>query len=188
MPRGSSRRSADDEYSDVNYVFPTFITTFLPIGLVGLLIAAIFAAAMSSAAAELAALSTATVIDFYRRHLKPEASDPHYLFVSKLATAFWGIFATVFALYAANLGSLIEVVNQVGSYFYGSLLGVFVLAVGVRRATADGAFWGLFAGMASVALVESTTSISFLWNNVVGTVAVVVVGMAISLLQPAPAR
>ena len=178
----------DDEYSDVNYVFPTFITTFLPIGLVGLLIAAIFAAAMSSAAAELAALSTATVIDFYRRHLKPEASDRHYLFVSKLATAFWGIFATVFALYAANLGSLIEVVNQVGSYFYGSLLGVFVLAVGVRRATADGAFWGLFAGMASVALVESTTSISFLWNNVVGTVAVVVVGMAISLLQPAPAR
>ena len=177
-----------NEYSDVNYVFPTFITTFLPVGLVGLLIAAIFAAAMSSAAAELAALSTATVIDFYRRHLKSEASDRHYLFVSKLATAFWGIFATVFALYAANLGSLIEVVNQVGSYFYGSLLGVFVLAVGVRRATADGAFWGLFAGMASVALVESTTSISFLWNNVVGTVAVVLVGMAISLLQPVPAR
>ena len=108
--------------------------------------------------------------------------------MSKLATAIWGIFATVFAVYAANLGSLIEVVNQVGSYFYGSLLGVFVLAVDVRRATADGAFWGLFAGMASVALVESTTSISFLWNNVVGTVAVVVVGMAISLRHPAPAR
>ena len=176
----------DDEYTDVNYVFPTFITSVLPIGLVGLLIAAIFAAAMSSAAAELAALSTATIIDFYRRHLKSEASERHYLSVSKLATAFWGIFATVFAVYAANLGSLIEVVNQVGSYFYGSLLGVFVLAVGVRRTTADGAFWGVFAGVASVALVESTTSISFLWNNVVGTVAVVVVGLVISLLQPAP--
>ncbi len=179
---------ADDEYTDVNYVFPTFITTVLPIGLVGLLIAAIFAAAMSSAAAELAALSTTTVIDFYRRHLKPGASDRHYLFVSKLATAFWGIFATVFALYAANLGSLIEVVNRVGSYFYGSLLGVFVLAIAVRRATANGAFWGLLAGMAVVGLVEATTEISYIWFNVVGTVAVVVVGMAISLLQPAPAR
>ena len=175
----------DDDYTDVNYVFPTFIITHLPVGLVGLLIAAIFAAAMSSAAAELAALSTASVIDFYRRHLNRGATDTHYLRVSKLATAVWGVVATVFAIYAANLGSLIEVVNQVGSYFYGSLLGVFVLALGCRRATADGAFWGLFAGMTSVAIVESTTSISFLWNNVVGTVAVVIVGMAISLLQPA---
>ena len=75
-----------------------------------------------------------------------------------------------------------------GSYFYGSLLGVFVLALGFRRATADGAFWGLIAGMASVAFVEGTMDISFLWNNVVGTVAVVVVGMAIGVLQPAPAR
>ena len=178
--------SGDTAYNDVNYVFPTFITTSLPIGLVGLLIAAVFAAAMSSIAAELNALSATTVIDFYRRHLKPGASDRHYLFVSKLATAFWGVFATVFALYAANLGSLIEVVNRVGSYFYGSLLGVFVLAIAVSRATANGAFWGLLAGMAVVGLVEATTEISFIWFNVVGTVAVVVVGTAISLLQPAP--
>ena len=177
--------SGDTAYNDVNYVFPTFITTALPIGLVGLLIAAVFAAAMSSIAAELNALSAATVIDFYRRHLRPGASDRHYLFVSKLSTAFWGVFATVFALYAANLGSLIEVVNRVGSYFYGSLLGVFVLAVAVRRATANGAFWGLLAGMAAVGVVERTTEISFIWYNVVGTVAVVVVGMVISVLQPA---
>jgi SSS family solute:Na+ symporter len=180
--------SGDTAFTDVNYVFPTFITTRLPIGLVGLLIAAVLAAAMSSIAAELNALSAATVIDFYRRHLKPGASDRHYLFVSKLSTAFWGVFATVFALYAANLGSLIEVVNRVGSYFYGSLLGVFVLAVAVRRATANGAFWGLLAGMVVVGLVEATTAISFIWYNVVGTVAVVVVGMAISLLQPVQAR
>jgi Na+/proline symporter len=179
--------SGDAAYTDVNYVFPTFITTQLPIGLVGLLIAAVFAAAMSSIAAELNALSASTVIDFYRRHLKTEGSDRHYLLVSKLSTAGWGIFATVFALYAANLGSLIEVVNRVGSYFYGSLLGVFVLAIAVRRATADGAFWGLLAGMAAVGLVEATTEISFIWYNVVGTLAVVVVGIAISLLQPAPA-
>ena len=180
--------SGNTAYTDVNYVFPTFITTRLPIGLVGLLIAAVFAAAMSSIAAELNALSAATVIDFYRRHLKPEASDRHYLFVSKLSTAFWGVFATVFALYAANLGSLIEVVNRVGSYFYGSLLGVFVLAIAARRATANGAFWGLLTGMVAVGLVEATTTISFIWYNVVGTVTVVIVGMAISLLQPVQAR
>ena len=168
--------SGDDAYTDINYVFPTFVTTQLPIGLVGLMIAAIFAAAMSSIAAELNALSAATIIDFYRRHLKKEAPDKHYLFVSKLATGFWGLFASVTALYAANLGSLIEVVNRFGSFFYGSLLGVFILAVGVRRATAAGAFWGLIGGMATVTAVAKMTSISFLWLNLVGAVAVFSVG------------
>ena len=172
--------SGDDAYTDINYVFPTFVTTQLPIGLVGLMIAAIFAAAMSSIAAELNALSAATVIDFYRRHLRKEAPDRHYLFVSKLATGFWGLFASVTALYAANLGSLIEVVNRFGSFFYGSLLGVFILAVGVRRATASGAFWGLIGGMATVAAVATTTSISFLWLNLVGAVGAVSVGVLIS--------
>ena len=181
---GLAEEATGEEYGDVNYVFPTFIVTHLPVGLVGLLIAAIFAAAMSSAAAELAALSTTTVIDFYRRYLNSAATDRHYLRVSKLATALWGVVATVFAVFAVNLGSLIEVVNQVGSYFYGSLLGVFVLAIGFPRATANGAFVGLFAGMASVALAESAVDVSFLWNNVIGTVAVVVVGLAVSRLSP----
>ena len=177
--------SGDNTYTDVNYVFPTFVTSRLPIGLVGLLIAAVFAAAMSSIAAELNALSAATVMDFYRRHLRTEASDRHYLFVSKLTTAFWGVFATIFALYAANLGSLIEVVNRVGSYFYGSLLGVFVLAIGFRRASANGAFWGLLAGMVVVGLVELNSDISYIWYNVVGSVAVVVVGLTVSAFQSA---
>ena len=176
--------TGDRAYTDVNYVFPTFVTTKLPVGLVGLMIAAIFAAAMSSIAAELNSLSTVTVIDFYRRHLKTAATDRHYLTVSKVTTGFWGLFASGFALYAPNLGSLIEVVNQVGSYFYGSLLGVFVLAVGVRRATARGAFWGLIAGMLVVAAVAYTTSVSFLWFNVIGAGAVVVVGMALSHGRP----
>ena len=175
--------SGDNTYTDVNYVFPTFVTSRLPIGLVGLLIAAVFAAAMSSIAAELNALSATTVMDFYRRHLRTEASDRHYLFVSKLTTAFWGVFATIFALYAANLGSLIEVVNRVGSYFYGSLLGVFVLAIGFRRASANGAFWGLLAGMVVVGLVEVNSDISYIWYNVVGSVAVVVVGLTVSAFQ-----
>ncbi|HMV86792.1 MAG TPA: sodium:solute symporter [Blastocatellia bacterium] len=171
-------------FNDVNYVFPTFVTTYAPAGVIGLIIAAIFAAAMSSISAELASLSTATVIDFYRRFFKTEAPDSHYLNVSKIATGLWGIFACVVALYAGRLGSLIEVVNKFGSYFYGSLLGVFVLAIGTKRATGNGAFFGLLAGIATVATVGNLTKISFLWYNVVGCVVVVIVGMVLSLIIP----
>ncbi len=170
-------------FNDVNYVFPTFVTTYAPAGVIGLIIAAIFAAAMSSISAELTSLSTATVMDFYRRHFKKEAPDAHYLKVSKIATGCWGIFACIVATYAGRLGSLIEVVNKFGSYFYGSLLGVFVLAIGTKRATGNGAFFGLLAGIAAVAIVGNLTKISFLWYNVVGCVVVVVVGIAISLFE-----
>ena len=180
--------TGDRAFGDVNYVFPTFVTERMPIGLVGLIVAAIFAAAMSSIAAELNALSTATVIDFYRRLWRTGASDAHYLNVSKLVTGFWGLVACVVALYAANLGPLIDVVNRFGSFFYGSLLGVFMLAVGSKRATSRGAFWGLLAGMAAVGLVARYSSIAFLWLNVVGAVAVVAIGMVISLLDRSSPR
>ena len=179
----AERHSAGARYNDVNYVFPTFIITQLPPGLVGLLIAAIFAAAMSSSAAELNSLSTATVIDFYRRHFKPEATEAHYLMVSRVATGLWGLIACIVAIYATTLGSLIEVVNRFGSFFYGSLLGVFVLAIGTRRANGTGAFVGLIAGMSAVAFVAfQYPAISFLWHNVVGVGVVTVVGMAVSLV------
>jgi len=174
--------TGDASYSDVNYVFPTFITEHMPIGLPGLLVAAILAAAMSTIAGELSALSTATVIDFYRRFVRAEASDAHFLRVSRVATGFWGLFACVVAVWAAELGSLIEVVNRFGSFFYGSILGVFILAVGFPRATANGAFIGLLAGMAAVGWAASATSVAFLWHNVIGAVAVVIVGMAVSLV------
>jgi solute:Na+ symporter, SSS family len=169
--------------NDVNYIFPTFVTTYMPAGVVGLIIAAIFAAAMSSISAELNALSTATVIDFYRRHVNKNADDAQYLRVAKFATGLWGIFACIVALYASRLGSLIEVVNKFGSYFYGSLLGVFVLALGTKRATGNGAFIGLIAGIASVAAVSNYTKISFLWYNLVGCVVVFTVGMIVSLFE-----
>ena len=175
--------SGDASYDDVNYVFPTFITRSMPIGLVGLMIAAIFAAAMSSIAAELNALSTSTLIDIYQRWFRPEATDAHFLQVSRVATGVWSLVACTVALYAARLGSLIEVVNRFGSFFYGSLLGVFVLAIGTKRATGTGAFVGLIAGMGTVAFVALRfPAISFLWHNVVGVVAVVVVGLAVSAL------
>jgi Na+/proline symporter len=178
--------TGDERYNDVNYVFPTFITTRMPIGLVGLMIAAIFAAAMSASGGELNALATATIIDFYRRHFVTESSDKHYLMASKLATIGWGLFACVVAMFAANQGSLIEVVNRYGSLYYGSLLGVFILAILTKRATARGAFWGMIAGMTvvlTVAFSPWTSSIAFLWHNLIGAVVVVVVGMAISYMQ-----
>src|SRR5262249_7715421 len=144
----------------------------MPIGLVGLMIAAIFAAAMSASSGELNALATATIIDFYRRHFVRNAADAHYLLVSKAATTGWGLFACVVAMYAANQGSLIEVVNRYGSFFYGSLLGVFMLAILTKKATAAGAFWGLLAGMVVVLTVAFTTPIAFLWHNLIGAVVV----------------
>ena len=154
-------------------------------GVVGIVIAAIFAAAMSTISGELTSLSTATVIDFYRRYKTTPADDSHYLLVSKIATGAWGLFACVVAIYAAELGSLIEVVNRFGSFFYGSILGVFLLAIGVPRATGNGAFIGLLGGMATVASVAFNTNIAFLWHNVVGVVAVLVIGTLVSLVDPA---
>jgi SSS family solute:Na+ symporter len=169
---------------DVNYIIPRFVLDQLPVGLSGLFIAAVMAAAMSSIAAELNSLSTTSVIDLYRRWIRPEASDRHFLTVGKIATAIWGLLACFVATYAARLGSLIQVVNLFGSFFYGSILGVFLLAM-IKRARPMGAFFGLIAGMASVAAVAYfEPGVTFLWYNVIGALVVVGVGMALSLLSP----
>jgi len=174
--------------NDVNYVFPSYLISYVPAGILGLLIAVIFAAAMSSLDSELTALSSATVIDFYRRHVKPEATDAHYLLVSRLATLGWGGFAVLFALYAGQLGSLVEAVNEIGSIFYGALLGVFLLAFLVKRATAAGAFYGLISSMVAVLAVSRFTEIAWLWYNVVGTLAVLAVGLALRRREPREPR
>jgi SSS family solute:Na+ symporter len=171
----------DKGYNDVNYMFPTFITTALPIGLVGLWIVAIITAATDSIAAELNSLAAVSVMDLYRRHVNGAASDHHYVLTAKVLTAVWGAFAGVVAIYASALGSLIEVVNKFGSYFYGSILGVFILAFFVRGANGTGAFVGLIGGMAAVRYVATWhPQIAFLWYNVIGAVAVVVVGWGVS--------
>jgi SSS family transporter len=173
---------------DVNYVIPRFVLHELPLGFAGIFIAAVMAAAMSSIAAELNSLSTATVIDFYRRWFKPSASDSHYLMVSRAATGFWAIFACIVATYAVSLGSLIEVVNRFGSFFYGSILGVFLLAM-IPRARSLGAFLGLIAGMTAVGLVSyRAPTVSFLWYNVIGAGIVVGAGILMSALSPKEPR
>ncbi|MFN8573695.1 MAG: sodium:solute symporter [Gemmatimonadaceae bacterium] len=166
---------------DVNFIIPTFVLYQLPIGLAGIFIAAVMAAAMNAISAELTSLSTATVIDFYRRWIRPQANDAHYLAVSRASIAVWGIFVCVVATFAATLGSLIEVVNRFGSFFYGSILGVFLLAM-IPWSKARGAFLGLIAGMAVVGAVAfGQPDISFLWHNVIGAVVVVAVGAVLSL-------
>jgi Na+/proline symporter len=178
----SAGRVTGQNSRDVNYIIPRFVLDNLPLGFAGVFLAAVLAAAMSSIAAELNSLSTATVVDFYQRWWKREGTDAHFLKVSKLSTAIWGLFACFVATYAATLGSLIEVVNRFGSFFYGSILGVFLLAM-IGRARAIGAFVGLLTGMGSVAAVSFfAPSISFLWHNVIGAVVVVVVGMLLSTI------
>ncbi|HXH70670.1 MAG TPA: sodium:solute symporter [Pyrinomonadaceae bacterium] len=175
------RDTSDKKFNDVNYVFPTFVLQNMPMGVIGLIIAAIFAAAMSSISAELNALATATTLDFYRRLYKPDATDAQTLAVGRISTFVWGIFACIVAIFASNLGSLIEVVNTFGSFFYGSLLGVFVLAFVVKRARARGAFFGLLFGIASVWIASFYTNIEFLWFNVIGCLVTVLFGYLISL-------
>ena len=112
--------------NDTNYIFLSFVTHYLPRGVIGLVLGVIFTAAMSAISGEINSLATVTVIDIYKRHLNPGASDHHYLIASRAATVFWGAFATIFATFAYNFAALIEAVNQVGSLFYGGLLGLFV--------------------------------------------------------------
>ena len=177
--------TGDARYNDADYVFPTFITTRLPVGLVGLMIAAIFAAAMSASGGELNSLATVTIIDFYRRHFVRDAAESHYLAVSKAATIFWGLFACLVAMQAASQGSLIEVVNRYGSYVYGSLLGVFILATVTKRANARGAFYGLIAGMVAViASAMTMTRLAYLWYNLIGVAVAVSVGLTVSAIAP----
>lgn len=170
-------------YNDTNYIFPSYVVSRLSGGLAGLVMAVIFAAAMSTLAGEFNSVATATMIDFYQRFVKTEASASHYLWMSRLFTAVWGGLACLVALQAGRLGSAIEVVNRFGSYFYGSILGVFALAILTPKATANGAFFGLIAGMATVFAV-SFTSVGFLWYNVVGALTVFAVGSAISAVSP----
>ncbi len=167
-------------YDDTNYVFLTFVTTYFPVGAVGLIIAAIFAAAMSTISAELNSLATTSMIDIYRRHFHRGAGERHYVLIAKTATAFWGVYAATFAFFGGRLGSLIEAVNLVGSLFYGSLLGVFVLAFGFPSVTGRGAFTGLVLGEIAILLTYWLTGISFLWYNVIGCVVVIVTGLAVS--------
>lgn len=171
----------ETETKDADYVFVSFVLNYLPSGLVGLLIAVILSAAMSSTASELNALGSTTVIDIYKRGFRPKASDGHTLLASKLFTAMWGLVALSFASFASLLDNLIEAVNILGSIFYGTVLGLFMVAFFFKRVSATPVFVAALIAQAVVATLFFTSSLGFLWFNVVGCGIVIIVG---SLLQP----
>lgn len=164
-------------FTDTNYIFLYYVMHHIPHGVIGLIVAVIFTAAMSAISGEINSLATVSVIDIYKRHLRPEASDRHTLWASRVATAFWGVYAMIFARYASGLGSLIEAVNLVGSLFYGGLLGVFVLAFFFHRVGGTAAFVGVIISELAIIAVSRYTNIAFLWWNVIG--CAVVVGVAL---------
>lgn len=166
--------------NDTNYVFLNFVTKHLPAGMVGLVMAAIFAAAMSTSSGEINSLATVTMVDFYQRFVRRDMTDQHYLWFSRGATLFWGMYAVVSAQFAKGLGSLVEAVNMLGSLFYGGLLGVFLLAFFFPRVKGTAAFAGVLAGEAAIFYTHWTGQVSFLWYNVIGCAVVVGVGLALS--------
>ena len=167
--------------NDTNFIFLSFIINFLPIGFVGLLIAAILSASMSSTSAELNALASTTVIDFYKRLIKKDGDDRHYVRVSKAATVFWGIYAILFAVLAKELGSLVEAVNILGSLVYGTILGIFLTAFYLKKVTGTPTFLAAIIAELLVLYCYFFTQIPFLWYNVIGCVVVVVGASLLSI-------
>lgn len=167
--------------NDTNYIFLHFVVNNLPKGLVGLLIAIIFLAAWGSIAAALNSLASTTVIDIYQRLYNGNASPEHYLKVSKLWSLIWGVFCIVVAQFASGLGSLIEVVNVLGSWFYGVTLGIFMVAFYLKRVGGTATFWGAIAAESVVLAMYGTEQVSFLWLNAIGCVLVVVFAL---MIQP----
>ncbi|MBC7930696.1 MAG: sodium:solute symporter [Rubrivivax sp.] len=167
---------------DTNYVFLNFVTHYLPAGVVGLVFAAVFFASMSSCASALNALASTTVVDIQRRLLRRSEDERYYFLSSKLATLFWGLFAIMFAQYAGQLGSLIEAVNRLGSLFYGTILGIFLLAFYFKRISGTAAFIGAGVGEVAVLYCFLFTKIAFLWYNVVGALVVIIAALLVNPL------
>ena len=171
------------EQSDTNYIFIRFVTDHLPIGLVGLLIAVIFLAAWGSIAATLNSLSSSSLIDFHKIHINQSPTPSEEFSLSRRYTLFWGIFCIIFAQFATNLGSLIEAVNILGSWFYGVMLGVFLVAFYLKRIGANAVFYAAIAGELVVLLMYGFTNIGWLWLNAIGALAVPVFSVILQLFS-----
>ncbi|WP_114782477.1 sodium:solute symporter [Botryobacter ruber] len=178
------------ETKDTDYVFISFVTNYLPAGLVGLLLAVILSAAMSSTASELNALASTTVIDIYKRSVKPDASDSHYLSASRWYTVAWGVIAILFATFATRQDNLIQAVNIIGSLFYGTILGIFLVAFYFKYIKGHAVFMAALLAEAVVLYCHYFTDIAFLWFNVIGCGCVILFGLVLQtvLNQRQPVR
>lgn len=173
--------------NDTNYVFLSFVIRYLPVGLVGLIFACIFAASMTSTSGELSALATTSVVDVYKRHVRPQATDGHYVVISRIAMAAWGVYGILFAQFASGLGSLVEAVNILGSLFYGTMLGVFLVAFTLRFIGGSAVFWGALASEAvvlSLFLLERNglVTLAWLWYPVIGCGMVLCVAIGLQFV------
>jgi SSS family solute:Na+ symporter len=160
------------DINDTNYIFLSFITKELPIGVIGLLIAIIFLASMGSMASGLNSLASTTVVDFYKRLFKKEESDTSYLSVSRWTTVIWGLFCIVVAFYASRVGNLIEAVNILGSLFYGTILGIFLVAFYMKHVSGTAVFIAALIAEAFIVYAWLTDLTAFLWLNVIGCLLV----------------
>ena len=183
-----ARALPDANTKDADYVFLSFVMRNLPRGVVGLLLAVIFCAAMSAVAGELSALSSTTVVDFYRRSLRKDAPDAHYVRAAKWFTIFWGGLAVMFSVFASLIDNLIQAVNILGSLFYGTVLGVFLMAFFTRAVCGTAVFIAAIVAELVVLGVFLGTRVSFLWYNVIGCVAVVLLSGGLQLALPSPRR
>ena len=169
------------ETKDADYVFISFVLKHFPPGLVGLLVAVVLCAAMSATAAALNALGTTTVVDFYQRTFRPGASNDHYLLAAKLFTVFWGVLGVLFAAFASLLDNLIQAINILGSIFYGPMLGVFLVGFFLKRIGGTPVFWATLLAQLIVVIVFRYSTLGFLWYNVIGCAAVVVLSLGFNL-------
>ena len=165
----------EEELNDKDYVFISFILKYMPSGLIGLLLAVIFSAAMSSTASELNALAATTTVDLYQRNYGAK-SDKHYLNVTKGFTLLWGLIAISFATIGNLFENLIQLVNIIGSIFYGTILGVFLIAIFINSIKGKAAFWAAIISESIIILFFSMDLVSFLWLNLIGTILTVLLG------------
>lgn len=174
----------DFEEQDTNYVFLRFITDHLPVGIVGFLIAMILLASMGSMASAFGSLTSTSMVDIYQRFMHTDGSNQHYWWVSKLITLGWGILCLIVAQFAVNMGSLIEVVNILGSWFYGTILGVFLCAFYLPKTSGNQVFWAAMVAEALVIYAWYIDLMAFLWLNVLGCLLVMAFAGIASLIRP----
>ena len=176
-----NKAAPEQETNDKDYVFISFILGYLPSGLIGLLIAVIFSAAMSSTASELNALAATTTVDLYQRNVG-QKSDAHYVKASKGFTLAWGLIAIIFASVGNLFENLIQLVNIIGSVFYGTILGVFLVAIFIQHIKGKAIFWAAVLSEALIIILFSQDVVSFLWLNLIGAVLTVVLGLVFQKL------
>ena len=166
---------SSQETNDKDYVFISFILNYLPTGLIGLLLAVIFSAAMSSTASELNALAATTTVDLYQRNIK-DRSPKHYVNASKSFTLIWGIIAILFASVGNLFENLIQLVNIIGSIFYGTILGIFLIAIFIKSIMGKAVFWAAVISEGFIVYLFYQDAVSFLWLNVIGSISTVLLG------------